>query len=145
MLSIEGPGGAATAHRRCALIPFGFWISLTAWPGKQPSHLESFRDRRVTQSRFLGIEIENSQQKKHDPVGRRGHCRTTVPPEGVRAAHSKFGGVQFGIIVAPYNFHSVPLAAGKFLDTLVQLNINAVEMQHMRVEACVGASNPRVE
>ena len=52
---------------------------------------------------------------------------------------SKFDGVQIGIIVAPYNFPSIPLAADKFLDTLLQLNISAVEMQDMRVEAYAGA------
>jgi sugar phosphate isomerase/epimerase len=67
------------------------------------------------------------------------------PLKAFARPNSKFGGVQIGIIVAPYNFPSVPLAADKFLNTLLQLNINAVEMQDMRVEACVGAPNPRVE
>jgi sugar phosphate isomerase/epimerase len=57
--------------------------------------------------------------------------------------NSKFGGVQIGIIVAPYNFSSIPLAADKFLDTLVKLNISAVEIQDMRVEAFAGAPGPR--
>lgn len=56
---------------------------------------------------------------------------------------SKFGGVQIGIIVAPYNFPSIPLAADKFLETLLRLNISAVEMQDMRVEAYAGAPDLR--
>jgi sugar phosphate isomerase/epimerase len=58
---------------------------------------------------------------------------------------SKFASVQIGIIVAPYNFPSIPLSADKFLNALVQLNISAVEMQDMRVEAYAGAPNPRTE
>lgn len=58
---------------------------------------------------------------------------------------SKFGDVQIGIIIAPYNFPSIPLAADKLLDTLLQLNISAVEMQDMRVEAYAGAPDLRSE
>lgn len=58
---------------------------------------------------------------------------------------SKFNGVQIGIIVAPYNYPEIPLAADQFLNTLVHLGISAVEMQDMRVEVYAGAPGAKSE
>lgn len=60
-------------------------------------------------------------------------AQTTFKP------NSKFHGVQIGIIIAPYNYPEIPLAADQVLNTLVQLGISAVEMQDVRVEAYAGA------
>lgn len=58
---------------------------------------------------------------------------------------SKFGGVQIGIIVSPYNFASIPVAADRFLGTLVQLGLSAVEMQDVRCEVYAGAPGAQRE
>lgn len=58
--------------------------------------------------------------------------------------NSRFDGVQIGIIVSPYNYPEIPVAADQFLNTLVQLGISGVEMQDVRVEIFAGApSAPR--
>lgn len=58
--------------------------------------------------------------------------------------NSKFHAVQIGIIVSPYNYPSIPVAADKFLDTLLQLGLSAVEIQDVRCEVYAGApSAPR--
>jgi sugar phosphate isomerase/epimerase len=57
---------------------------------------------------------------------------------------SKFGGVQIGIIISPYNYPEIPVRADELLSTLVQLGISAIEMQDVRVETYAGApSLPR--
>ncbi len=57
---------------------------------------------------------------------------------------SKFRGVQIGIIVSPYNFPSIPVPADRFLRTLVDLGLSAVEIQDVRCEVYAGApSAPR--
>jgi sugar phosphate isomerase/epimerase len=57
---------------------------------------------------------------------------------------SRFQNVQIGIIVSPYNYPSIPVAADKFLNTLVELGLSAVEMQDVRCEVYAGApSAPR--
>jgi sugar phosphate isomerase/epimerase len=53
--------------------------------------------------------------------------------------NSKFGGVQIGIIISPTNFSDMPLAADEILKNLVELGINAIEMQDVRVEPYAGA------
>lgn len=58
--------------------------------------------------------------------------------------NSKFGGVQIGIIVSPYNFPSIPVPADQFLNTLLLLGLSAVELQDVRCEVYAGApSAPR--
>jgi len=52
--------------------------------------------------------------------------------------HSKFGGVQIGII-APYSFRGLPASADDLLKYLVQLGLNSVELQSEPVEAYAGA------
>lgn len=52
---------------------------------------------------------------------------------------SDFGGVQIGIICSPYNYPSIPVSADKFLHTLVQLGLSAVEIQDVRCEVYAGA------
>lgn len=56
--------------------------------------------------------------------------------------NSKFGGVQIGII-APYSFRGMPASADDLLRYLLQLGINAVEMQSEPVEAYAGAPAPQ--
>jgi sugar phosphate isomerase/epimerase len=57
---------------------------------------------------------------------------------------SKFGGVQIGIIISPYNYPEIPVPADQLLSTLLQLGISAIEMQDVRVETYAGApSLPR--
>jgi sugar phosphate isomerase/epimerase len=57
---------------------------------------------------------------------------------------SNFHHVQIGIIVSPYNYPSIPVAADQFLNTLVQLGLSAVEIQDVRCEIYAGApSAPR--
>lgn len=56
--------------------------------------------------------------------------------------NSDFNGVQIGIIVSPYNYPTIPLSADLFLNTLVQVGINAVELQAIRMEAYAGAPMP---
>jgi sugar phosphate isomerase/epimerase len=57
---------------------------------------------------------------------------------------SKFGGVQIGIIISPYNYPELPVRADELLSRLVQLGISAIEMQDVRVETYAGApSLPR--
>jgi sugar phosphate isomerase/epimerase len=53
--------------------------------------------------------------------------------------NSKFGGVQIGIIISPTTFRDMPLGAGEILGKLVELGINAIEMQDVRVETYAGA------
>jgi sugar phosphate isomerase/epimerase len=54
--------------------------------------------------------------------------------------NSKFGGVQIGVIISPYNYHEIPVAADELLPHLVQLGISAIELQDVRVEVYAGAS-----
>jgi sugar phosphate isomerase/epimerase len=57
---------------------------------------------------------------------------------------SRFGGVQIGIIISPYNYPEIPVPADQLLSTLLQLGISAIEMQDVRVETYAGApSLPR--
>jgi sugar phosphate isomerase/epimerase len=57
---------------------------------------------------------------------------------------SRFQNVQIGIIVSPYNYPSIPVAADGFLNTLVHLGLSAVEIQDVRCEIYAGApSAPR--
>jgi sugar phosphate isomerase/epimerase len=57
---------------------------------------------------------------------------------------SRFGNVQIGIIISPYNYPEIPVRADELLGTLVQLGISAIEMQDVRVETYAGApSLPR--
>lgn len=57
---------------------------------------------------------------------------------------SKFGGVQIGAIISPYNFPSIPVPADQLLHTLVQVGLSAVEIQDVRCEVYAGApSAPR--
>jgi sugar phosphate isomerase/epimerase len=53
--------------------------------------------------------------------------------------NSDFGGVQIGIIISPVTFNDMPLRADEILKNLVELGINAVEMQDVRVEVYAGA------
>ena len=53
--------------------------------------------------------------------------------------NSRFGGVQIGIIVSPMLFRDMPLGADELLGKLVELGINAVELQDVRAEAYAGA------
>jgi len=53
--------------------------------------------------------------------------------------NSTFGGVQIGIIISPTNFRDMPLGADEILKKLVELGINAIEMQDVRVETYAGA------
>lgn len=55
--------------------------------------------------------------------------------------NSDFSGVQIGIILSPYNFPSIPLPADQYLNSLVQLDLSAVEMQDVRVEVFAGYPN----
>lgn len=52
---------------------------------------------------------------------------------------SKFGGVQIGIIVSPYNFPSIPVPADQLLNVLVNVGLSAVEIQDVRCEVYAGA------
>lgn len=54
---------------------------------------------------------------------------------------SKFGGVQIGIIISPYNYPEIPVSADETLKTLVQLGISAFELQDVRAEVYAGAPN----
>lgn len=56
----------------------------------------------------------------------------------VAKPNSKFGGVQIGII-APYSFRGLPNGADDLLKFLVELGINAVELQAEPAEAYAGA------
>src|SRR5690348_7465703 len=53
--------------------------------------------------------------------------------------NSKFGGVQIGIIISPTTFLDMPLGADEILHKVVELGINAIEMQDVRVETYAGA------
>lgn len=53
---------------------------------------------------------------------------------------SRFGGVQIGIILSPYNYHEFPVAADEFLPHLIDLGISAIELQDIRAELYAGAS-----
>ena len=53
--------------------------------------------------------------------------------------NSNFGGVQIGIIVSPVGLRDLPLRADQLLKYLVELGINAVELQDVRVESYLGA------
>src|SRR5580704_13172716 len=52
--------------------------------------------------------------------------------------NSKFGGVQIGVI-APYSFHGMPGDAESLLKDMVELGINACELQNPPAEAFAGA------
>jgi len=54
---------------------------------------------------------------------------------------SKFGGVQIGVIV-PYSFHGMPGDAESLLKDMVELGINACELQNPPAEAFAGAPAP---
>src|SRR5580704_9741113 len=54
------------------------------------------------------------------------------------APNSSFGGVQIGIIVSPVGLRDLPLRADELLKNLVDLGINAVELQDVRVESYAG-------
>jgi sugar phosphate isomerase/epimerase len=57
---------------------------------------------------------------------------------------SKYGGVQIGVIISPYNYPDIPVRADETLKTLLQLGISAFEMQDVRAETYAGApSQPR--
>jgi len=57
---------------------------------------------------------------------------------------SRYGGVQIGIIISPYNYPDIPVRADETLQTLLQLGISAFEMQDVRAETYAGApSEPR--
>jgi sugar phosphate isomerase/epimerase len=69
-----------------------------------------------------------------------------LPVRAAAAARpdSRFGHVQIGIIVSPYNYATIPVAADQFLNALVQLGLSAVEVQDVRCEVYAGApSAPR--
>jgi sugar phosphate isomerase/epimerase len=53
--------------------------------------------------------------------------------------NSKFCGVQIGVIVSPVALRDLPLRADELLKNLVELGINAVELQDVRVESYAGA------
>jgi len=53
--------------------------------------------------------------------------------------NSRFGGVQIGIIISPVALHDLPLRADELLHNVVELGINAIELQDVRVESCAGA------
>ncbi|MBZ5621679.1 MAG: hypothetical protein LAQ69_23560 [Acidobacteriia bacterium] len=55
--------------------------------------------------------------------------------------NSKFGGVQIGVI-APYSFHGMPGDAESLLKDMVELGINACELQNPPAEAFAGAPAP---
>lgn len=71
------------------------------------------------------------------PFAGRSFAETSIPD-------SKFGGVQIGIIISPYNYPEIPVSADETLKTLVQLGISAFEVQDVRAEVYAGApSQPR--
>jgi sugar phosphate isomerase/epimerase len=53
--------------------------------------------------------------------------------------NSKFGGVQIGIIISATTFRDMPLGADEILKKAVELGINAIELQDVRVETYAGA------
>ena len=53
--------------------------------------------------------------------------------------NSNFGGVQIGIIISPVALRDLPLRADELLKYVVELGINAVELQDVRVESYAGA------
>lgn len=55
--------------------------------------------------------------------------------------NSDFNGVQIGIILSPYNYPSIPMPADQYLNSLVQLDLSAVEMQDVRAEVYAGYPN----
>ena len=55
------------------------------------------------------------------------------------APDSKFGGVQIGVILSPTALKDIPVPADQMLKNVVELGINAVELQEVRVEAYLGA------
>jgi sugar phosphate isomerase/epimerase len=64
-----------------------------------------------------------------------------VPIAGLVAAtkpNSKFGGVQVGVI-SPYSFHGMPSDAESLLKDMVELGINACELQSPPAEQFAGA------
>ena len=66
-------------------------------------------------------------------------------PEGVRALKARQPG-QIGIIISPVIFKDMPLPADEILKNLVELGINAVEIQDVRVESYAGApASPRIQ
>jgi sugar phosphate isomerase/epimerase len=59
--------------------------------------------------------------------------------ELVAKPNSKFGGVQIGVIISPTLFHDMPLGADQILKYVVELGINQIELQDVRVETYAGA------
>jgi sugar phosphate isomerase/epimerase len=53
--------------------------------------------------------------------------------------NAKVGGVQIGVILSPTALKDIPVPADEMLKTVVDLGINAVELQEVRVEAWAGA------
>jgi sugar phosphate isomerase/epimerase len=75
-------------------------------------------------------------------VGRIALC--ALPAAGLLAAskpNSKIGGVQIGVI-APYSFHGMPGDAESLLKAMVELGINACELQNPPAESFAGAPAP---
>src|SRR5689334_20942097 len=70
-----------------------------------------------------------------------GKLALAVLPSGKLLAkpNSKFSGVQIGIILSPTALRDIPLAADEVLKNLVELGINGIEMQEVRVEKYAGA------
>ena len=65
----------------------------------------------------------------------------TLPAASLLSAskpNSKFGGVQIGVI-APYSFHGMPGDAESLLKDMVELGIDACELQNPPAEAFAGA------
>jgi hypothetical protein len=53
--------------------------------------------------------------------------------------NSRFGEVQIGIIISPYNYPEIPVRADLVLHNLIDLGISAFEMQDVRAEVYAGA------
>jgi sugar phosphate isomerase/epimerase len=47
---------------------------------------------------------------------------------------SRYGGVQIGVIVSPYNYREIPVRADELLKPLVDSGISAIELQDVRAE-----------
>jgi sugar phosphate isomerase/epimerase len=60
---------------------------------------------------------------------------------GAGKPNSKFGGVQVGVI-SPYSFHGMPSDAESLLKDMVELGINACELQSPPAEQFAGAPAP---
>ncbi|MBI1176493.1 hypothetical protein GC207_03535 [bacterium] len=64
--------------------------------------------------------------------------RTPLLAAPAARPNSKFNGVQIGVI-APYSFHGMPSSAEDLLKDMVELGINATELQNDPVEQFAGA------